>query len=279
MVAGATGIDLFLMCVAADDGVMPQTREHLAVLRGLGVTTGVVAITKADLGEPELAAAEAAELLPGARGRARSRAHGGRGLDELRGRAGPRRRAACRAARPTTARRGCTSTARSRCGARHGGDRARCGRARSGAATSVRVLPRGLERARARRAGARPAGGARRRGPARRAQPRRRRLARARPRRRGRRRGGRRPGAHLSARRGADARAGCAPAAARRRACRSTTARARRRRGWSPLEGDELHPARRLRPAAAGGAARAAGRRPRDPAPARAARHAWAAAW
>src|SRR5215204_3610039 len=60
MVAGASGVDLFLLCVAADDGVMPQTREHLAVLRGLGVTDGVVAVTKADLGEPELAAAEVA---------------------------------------------------------------------------------------------------------------------------------------------------------------------------------------------------------------------------
>jgi selenocysteine-specific elongation factor len=65
MVAGASGIDLYLLCVAADDGVMPQTREHLAVLHGLGVETGVVAITKADLGEPELAAAEVAELVPG----------------------------------------------------------------------------------------------------------------------------------------------------------------------------------------------------------------------
>src|SRR3954454_14281931 len=37
MVAGATGIDLFLMVVAADDGIMPQTREHAAVLRALGV--------------------------------------------------------------------------------------------------------------------------------------------------------------------------------------------------------------------------------------------------
>src|SRR3954454_5212247 len=41
MVAGATGIDLYLLTVAADDGVMPQTREHVAVLRGLGVTRGV----------------------------------------------------------------------------------------------------------------------------------------------------------------------------------------------------------------------------------------------
>ena len=65
MVAGASGVDLFLMCVAADDGVMPQTREHLIVLRQLGVSRGVVAITKADLGEPELAAEEASEVMPG----------------------------------------------------------------------------------------------------------------------------------------------------------------------------------------------------------------------
>jgi selenocysteine-specific elongation factor len=65
MVAGASGIDMFLMCVAADDGVMPQTREHLAVLRQLGVSAGVVSVTKADIGEPELVAEEAAELLPG----------------------------------------------------------------------------------------------------------------------------------------------------------------------------------------------------------------------
>src|SRR5881628_679007 len=49
MVAGATGIDLFLMVIAADDGVMPQTREHFAVLRALGVERGVVAVTKTDL--------------------------------------------------------------------------------------------------------------------------------------------------------------------------------------------------------------------------------------
>jgi selenocysteine-specific elongation factor len=65
MVAGATGIDLFLMVVAADDGVMPQTREHAAVLRALGVREGVVAVTKADLADPARAAAEAADLLPG----------------------------------------------------------------------------------------------------------------------------------------------------------------------------------------------------------------------
>ncbi len=64
MVAGATGIDLFLLCVAADDGVMPQTREHLAVLRHLGVTRGVAAVTKSDLTDPELAVAEVEELAP-----------------------------------------------------------------------------------------------------------------------------------------------------------------------------------------------------------------------
>ena len=48
MLAGATGIDLALLLVAADDGVMPQTREHLAVLSLLGVSRGAVVVTKAD---------------------------------------------------------------------------------------------------------------------------------------------------------------------------------------------------------------------------------------
>jgi selenocysteine-specific elongation factor len=65
MVAGATGIDIFLLCVAADDGVMPQTREHVAVLRALGVERGVIAITKCDLLEPDAAIEEVGELLPG----------------------------------------------------------------------------------------------------------------------------------------------------------------------------------------------------------------------
>jgi selenocysteine-specific elongation factor len=54
MVAGATGVDLFLLVVAADDGVMPQTIEHLAILELLGVPGGVVALTKADLVDDEL---------------------------------------------------------------------------------------------------------------------------------------------------------------------------------------------------------------------------------
>ncbi len=55
MVAGATGIDLFLLVVAADDGVMPQTREHLAIVELLDVPAGAVALTKRDLVDDELA--------------------------------------------------------------------------------------------------------------------------------------------------------------------------------------------------------------------------------
>jgi selenocysteine-specific elongation factor len=53
MVAGATGIDLALLVVAADEGIMPQTREHLTILQLLGVQRGAIAITKADLVEPD----------------------------------------------------------------------------------------------------------------------------------------------------------------------------------------------------------------------------------
>src|SRR2546423_12576131 len=55
MVAAAGGIDVAVLCVAADEGPMPQTAEHLDVLRLLGVQTGVIAMTKADL-LPELGA-------------------------------------------------------------------------------------------------------------------------------------------------------------------------------------------------------------------------------
>ncbi len=59
MLAGATGIDFVLLAVAADDGVMPQTLEHLAIVDLLGITQGVVALTKADLAADE----RRAELL------------------------------------------------------------------------------------------------------------------------------------------------------------------------------------------------------------------------
>ncbi len=53
MVAGAAGIDLVALVVAADEGVMPQTREHLDICRLLGVKSGLVVLTKADLVEPD----------------------------------------------------------------------------------------------------------------------------------------------------------------------------------------------------------------------------------
>src|SRR5256886_1939673 len=86
MVAGATGIDLFLLVIDAAEGARAQTREHLAILRLLGVERGVVAVTKADAVEAdalELAVAEATELVPGAEVVAVS-AKTGAGLDELR---------------------------------------------------------------------------------------------------------------------------------------------------------------------------------------------------
>src|SRR2546425_11642715 len=66
MVAGVGGIDLALLVIAADEGVMPQTREHLAIIDLLGIEHGVVAVTKADLVERdflELAMAEAEEVI------------------------------------------------------------------------------------------------------------------------------------------------------------------------------------------------------------------------
>ncbi len=54
MVAGASGIDIFLLVVAADDGVMPQTREHMAIIEMLGIPQGIVAITKTDIVDDEM---------------------------------------------------------------------------------------------------------------------------------------------------------------------------------------------------------------------------------
>jgi selenocysteine-specific elongation factor len=53
MLAGAGGIDYALLVIAADDGVMPQTREHLAIIDLLGISNGIVALTKADLAPAE----------------------------------------------------------------------------------------------------------------------------------------------------------------------------------------------------------------------------------
>jgi selenocysteine-specific elongation factor len=66
MISGATGIDLALIVIACDDGVMPQTREHVAILELLGIRSAVVALTKRDLVDAEtaeLARVDAEELL------------------------------------------------------------------------------------------------------------------------------------------------------------------------------------------------------------------------
>jgi selenocysteine-specific elongation factor len=86
MIAGATGIDLFLLVIDAAEGARPQTHEHLAVLRLLGVDRGVVAVAKADAVDEEtleLAVEEARELVPDAEVVAVS-AKTGAGLEELR---------------------------------------------------------------------------------------------------------------------------------------------------------------------------------------------------
>ncbi len=91
MLAGATGFDMVLLVVAADDGVMPQTTEHLAIVDLLGVEEGVVVITKSDLVDEEMlelvkedvaeatigSVLEAADIVV-------TSSRTGRGLDELR---------------------------------------------------------------------------------------------------------------------------------------------------------------------------------------------------
>ena len=62
MIAGAGGIDIGLLVVAADDGIMPQTREHLAILTLLGIRRAIVAISKADLADAARLAGLRAEI-------------------------------------------------------------------------------------------------------------------------------------------------------------------------------------------------------------------------
>ncbi len=86
MVAGASGIDLFLLVIDAGEGARPQTHEHRAILRLLGLEHGVVALTKVDAVDEEtveLARLEAEELVPDVPVVATS-ARTGTGLDELR---------------------------------------------------------------------------------------------------------------------------------------------------------------------------------------------------
>src|SRR2546429_1353926 len=99
MLAGATGIDLVMLVVAADDSVMPQTREHLEILRLLGIRHGVIALTKCDLVDEttrEVVELEIRELVQGTflenAPVVRTSAHTGEGIAELKEAIG----AACR---------------------------------------------------------------------------------------------------------------------------------------------------------------------------------------
>src|SRR5687767_15556680 len=68
MLAGAGGIDAVLLVVAADESVMPQTREHFEIVRMLGIRRGVVAVTKTDRVSPDLVqvtASDVADLMRG----------------------------------------------------------------------------------------------------------------------------------------------------------------------------------------------------------------------
>jgi selenocysteine-specific elongation factor len=93
MLAGATGIDFALLAVAADDGVKPQTLEHLAIIDLLGIRNGLVALTKADIASPERLAAATAEIRATLTGTVLAEAKilpvsalTGQGVDDLRAR-------------------------------------------------------------------------------------------------------------------------------------------------------------------------------------------------
>jgi selenocysteine-specific elongation factor len=91
MLAGATGFDLVLLVVAADDGVMPQTTEHLAIVDLLGVEDGVVVITKSDLVDEDMLELVQEDIAEAVAGTVLEKAaivvtssRTGQGLDELR---------------------------------------------------------------------------------------------------------------------------------------------------------------------------------------------------
>jgi selenocysteine-specific elongation factor len=91
MVAGATGIDVALLVVAADEGVMPQTVEHLSILELLGTRAGVVALTKCDLVEEDWLNLVTADVRDAVHGTplqdapiVRTSAMTGAGIDDLR---------------------------------------------------------------------------------------------------------------------------------------------------------------------------------------------------
>ena len=144
MVAGASGIDLFLLCVAADDGVMPQTREHLAVLRGLGVDAGRGGDHEGRPGRARAGGGGGGRAGAGRRDRAGLRAQPARGWTSCRPRS-TARPGGCRAA---TDRRGPPRLHVDRSFTLRGIGTVVTGTLWSGSigqGDTVRVLPRGLE--------------------------------------------------------------------------------------------------------------------------------------
>jgi selenocysteine-specific elongation factor len=128
MVAGCTGLDLVLLVVAADDGVMPQTIEHVDILHLLQVRAGLIVLNKVDMVDPTLADIAAEEVRALVAGTVladapivRTSVVTGEGLDELRQRlealalATASRRSA--PWRPATRSRSCRSASASRCAA------------------------------------------------------------------------------------------------------------------------------------------------------------------
>jgi selenocysteine-specific elongation factor len=91
MLAGATGIDVALLVIAADDSIKPQTREHFDILKLLNLDVGVVALTKCDLSDPDWIELVEEEIRQFTEGTfladapiVRCSSHTGQGLDELR---------------------------------------------------------------------------------------------------------------------------------------------------------------------------------------------------
>ena len=142
MFAGATGIDLFLLVIDAQEGVRPQTLEHLAVLRLLGVDRGVVAVTKADAVDAETSRSPStrrASSFPTPRSspsRRRPVPASTNCAPLLRGVPVPR-------PRRVRLRRDSTSTASSRCRASARSPQERCGRGRSRPGSVLRIEPQG----------------------------------------------------------------------------------------------------------------------------------------
>ena len=172
MVAGATGIDLFLLVVDAAEGARPQTHEHLAIVRLLGIEHGVVAVTKVDAVDAEtreLALEEARELVPGRARRGDERARPAKVSTSCarRSRRPPTASSSGRRARPTRLFVDRAFTLR-------GIGTVVTGTLWSGSIGEGDVAPRragGARRPRPQRPGARPAGRAGRGGPAGRGRP------------------------------------------------------------------------------------------------------------